>query len=103
MPFHSPIRNQSKPAKSPSSAASLVQAEKLMQIAVLLPASACVGWLIGGWADKRFHQSWIGLFGILLGGILGLVYVIRLVMTNQSTPGSGSSAESGTQEPKSKP
>lgn len=104
MPFHRPIPNQPKPARSPSSVASLVQAEKLMQIAVLLPASACIGWLIGAWADKHLHQSWIGLAGILVGGILGLIYVIRLVMTNPGTnqgiTTSGSEDKNGEEESK---
>jgi F0F1-type ATP synthase assembly protein I len=106
MPFNRPIQNQPSPTKRPSSVAGLMQAEKLMQIAILLPASACVGWLIGGWADKHFHQTWIGLVGILLGGILGLIYVIRLVMTNQNSPGSDTSPENrsnnGIEEQKSK-
>jgi F0F1-type ATP synthase assembly protein I len=67
-----------------------------MQIAVLLPASAFVGWLIGAWLDKTFHQSWLSLAGILLGGISGLVYVVRLVISVKSNPqskaGSGDSA-----------
>ena len=78
-----------------------MQAEKLMQIAVLLPASACVGWLIGAWADRRLHQSWIGLVGILLGGILGLIYVIRLVMANQGSSASTAS-QSKEEEPKTR-
>jgi ATP synthase protein I len=81
-----------------------MQAEKLMQIAVLLPASACVGWLIGGWADRHLHQTWIGLVGILVGGILGLVYVIRLVMTNpgtkQGVAGSGAAGKNEKEESK---
>ncbi len=75
-----------------------------MQIAVLLPASACVGWLIGGWADRHLHQTWIGLVGILVGGILGLVYVIRLVMTNpgtkQGVAGSGAAGKNEKGESK---
>jgi ATP synthase protein I len=78
-----------------------MRAEKLMQIAVLLPASACVGWLIGAWADKHFHQTWIGLVGILVGGILGLIYVIRLVMTNPGTSaGSDSASKKDNEESK---
>jgi F0F1-type ATP synthase assembly protein I len=63
-----------------------VEAEKMMQIAVLLPSSAFVGWLIGAWLDKTLHQSWISLAGILLGGISGLVYVVRLVISVKSNP-----------------
>ena len=70
----------------------LVQAEKLMQIALLLPSSAFIGWLAGAWLDSRLHQEWIGLAGIVFGGISGLVYVIRLVMA--SGAGAGSEASS---------
>ena len=70
-----------RPARKQQSGLSLyVQAEKMLQIAVLLPAAALVGWLVGAWLDGKLHQSWIGLAGILFGGISGLVYVVRLAM-----------------------
>ncbi len=34
-----------------------MQAEKLIQIAMMLPSAAFIGWLIGAWADGRLHQS----------------------------------------------
>jgi len=68
--------------KQPSGLSLYVQAEKMLQIAVLLPAAAIVGWLAGAWLDGKLHQTWIGLAGILFGGISGLVYVIRLVMVS---------------------
>jgi hypothetical protein len=58
-----------------------VQAEKLMQIAILLPSAAFIGWLLGAWADKAWHQSWIGLAGMVFGGLSGIVYVVRLVLS----------------------
>jgi ATP synthase protein I len=90
MPFNPPIRKSKSPGKGPSGLASLVEAEKMVQIAILLPSSAFIGWLIGAWLDSRLHQSWITLAGILFGGFAGLVYVIRLVVT------SGAHAKSGT-------
>lgn len=66
----------------------LVQAEKLMQIALLLPSAAFVGWLIGAWLDHKFHQSWIGLAGIVFGGIAGLVHVVRMVIEAGRNPAS---------------
>lgn len=51
-----------------------------MQIAVLLPLSAFIGWLAGAWLGHRLNQSWLPLAGILVGGILGLIYVVRLGM-----------------------
>jgi hypothetical protein len=82
MPFNRPIQ-EPRPRTAPSSGIkSLVQAEKLMQIAILLPSSAFIGWLAGAWLDSRLHQGWIGLVGILFGGISGLVYVVRLVLSS---------------------
>ncbi|MGD0787167.1 MAG: AtpZ/AtpI family protein [Terracidiphilus sp.] len=104
MPFNRPIP-QSKPrAKSPSALATLVEAEKLMQIAILLPSSAFIGWLAGAWLDSRLHQEWIAVAGIIFGGVAGLVYVIRLVLAagvktaggrnaNGAEPGKGGSED----------
>jgi ATP synthase protein I len=91
MPFHRPIPESAKPpSKSPSGIKSLVEAEKLMQIAILLPASALVGWLVGAWLGHRLNQSWLPLAGILLGGILGLIYVVRLgISSSGSKPNAG--------------
>lgn len=82
MPFNRPIPNSKPPRRTASGIETLVQAEKLMQIAILLPSAAFIGWLIGIWLDKQFHQSWIGLAGMVFGGISGLVYVVRLVITS---------------------
>jgi len=72
-----------------------VQAEKLMQIALLLPSSAFIGWLAGAWADRYFHQSWIGIAGCVFGGISGLVYVVRLALASGRDSANGAGAESG--------
>lgn len=82
MPFNRPIPDRKPQPKTVGGVQSLVQTEKLMQITVLLPSTAFVGWLAGAWLDRKFGQSWIGLVGILFGGISGLVYVVRLVMTS---------------------
>jgi hypothetical protein len=95
MPFNRPIpdskRNSASRPRTSSGIDTLVQAEKLMQIAILLPSAAFIGWLLGAWADKSFHQSWIGLAGMIFGGISGLVYVVRLVISS-----GGDSAGKGT-------
>ncbi len=86
MAFNNPIpdrkRDSAPPRKTSSGIETLVQAEKLMQIAILLPSAAFIGWLAGAWADKAFHQKWLGIAGIVFGGISGLVYVIRLVISS---------------------
>jgi len=82
MPFNRPIPDDKPSSKPPTAIQGLVQAEKLMQIALLLPSSAFVGWLAGAWADSHFHQSWIGIAGCVFGGISGLVYVVRLALAS---------------------
>jgi F0F1-type ATP synthase assembly protein I len=101
MPFNRPIPDSQQPSKSPSPLASLVQAERMVQIAILLPTSAFVGWIIGAWLDKVLHQSWITLIGILFGGFSGLYYVIRLVMAQGRRPQSGTTSADPT--PPNKP
>ncbi len=100
MAYNRPIPDQ-KPRKSSSGIETLVQAEKLMQIAILLPSAAFIGWLAGAWLDNRLHQSWIGIAGIVFGGISGLVYVVRLVMASGS--GSGNDTKSGNGTGKGSP
>jgi ATP synthase protein I len=95
MPFNNPIPDRKPRSKASSGIESLVQAEKLMQIALLLPSAAFIGWLIGSWLDRRLHQSWIGLVGIVFGGIAGLVHVIRLVMVAGRNPDAKGLIENG--------
>lgn len=86
VPFNKPIPERKDPElperRDSGGLQTLVQAEKLMQIAILLPSAAFIGWLFGAWADKALHTSWISVAGIALGGIAGLVYVVRLVLTS---------------------
>jgi hypothetical protein len=94
MPFNNPIPDRNRepaPRKTSSGIDTLVQAEKLMQIAILLPSAAFIGWLFGAWADKGLHQTWISLAGLIFGGISGLVYVIRLVISTGNDSGKGKS------------
>ena len=100
MPFNRPIPDSKPRSKTSSGIETLVQAEKLMQIAILLPSAAFIGWLAGAWLDSRLHQSWIGIAEIVFGGISGLVYVIRLVMASggDSKPNSGNGTGKGSSE-----
>ena len=90
MAYNNPIPDHEPPRKMSSGLNTLVEAEKLMQIAILLPSAAFVGWLLGAWADRAWHQSWIGIAGIVFGGISGLVYVVRLVIATGPRNGKGS-------------
>ena len=55
----------------------LVKAESMIQLAIALPAGCVIGWLVGGWLDRHFHQSWISIAGILLGALAGFVQIFR--------------------------
>lgn len=90
MAYNRPIPDPAPKTKTSSGIETLVQAEKLMQIAILLPSAAFIGWLLGAWADRVWHQSWLGIAGIVFGGISGLVYVVRLVISTGNEKKSGS-------------
>lgn len=95
MPFNRPIPKERQGTKFSSGLASLVEAEKMIQVAVLLPSSAFVGWIFGALLDKVFHQSWIALVGILFGGISGIVYVVRMVIESGKKPKRKADPDSG--------
>jgi ATP synthase protein I len=91
MAFNRPIPNPKPSTKLSSGIGAIAEAEKLMQIALLLPSAAVIGWLIGAWLDHRLHQSWIAIAGIVFGCISGLVYVIRMAMAAERDSGPGTS------------
>ena len=94
MPFNRPIPEQKLRTKFSSGIGALVEAEKLMQIALILPCSVLICWLAGAWADSRLHQHWIGIAGIVLGGVSGLVYVVRLALASGGNSATGAETES---------
>jgi ATP synthase protein I len=53
----------------------LVKAESMIQLAIALPAGCVIGWLIGSWLDRHFHQGWISIAGIILGAVAGFVQI----------------------------
>jgi hypothetical protein len=57
----------------------LLKAEKMTQIAFILPAAVLVGWLAGAGLDRWLHTSWIYVVGILLGVAAGFVQIFRMV------------------------
>jgi F0F1-type ATP synthase assembly protein I len=56
----------------------LLQAETMMQIALVLPLSCIVGWALGDFLDHKLHQSWIAMLGLALGVAAGFIQVIRM-------------------------
>jgi len=95
MPFHRPLPNSDSRSKMSSGVEAVVEAEKLLQIALVLPCAAVVGWIIGAWADKHFHQTWIAIVGIVFGAISGLVFVIRTVLKAERDTRSETGTEKG--------
>ena len=90
MPFHRPIPDSNQRGKRSGIIDAIVQAEKMIQIAFVLPCATFVGWLIGLWLDHLLHQSWLAIVGLIFGGISGLVYAIKLaLMTEKQVTGSG--------------
>ena len=55
----------------------LVKAESMIQLAIALPAGCVIGWLVGSWLDRHFHQNWMAIVGILLGAAAGFIQIFR--------------------------
>jgi F0F1-type ATP synthase assembly protein I len=55
----------------------LIQAERLTQIAFVLPAAVLIGWGAGALLDKWLHQHWIYIVGLILGAVAGMVEAVR--------------------------
>jgi F0F1-type ATP synthase assembly protein I len=60
----------------------LVEAEKMVQVALLIPSGTVVGWLIGVGLDRWLHQHWIYIAGLLFGATAGFVQMFRTVLQN---------------------
>ena len=104
MPFHRPIPESKTARQRPTTTAcpskpraglpedilgAWVQAEKMMQIALMLPWAAFIGWLIGYGLDRWLHQTWIAMIGIVVGILSGLVGAIRMAMVYAADPKAG--------------
>ena len=96
MPFHRPLPKSDSRSKFSSGVNAVVEAEKLLQLALMLPCAALIGWFLGAWADKHFHQSWIAIFGVMFGAISGLVYVIQMALKAERSTRSGDGTNGGT-------
>jgi F0F1-type ATP synthase assembly protein I len=56
------------------------QAAEYSTLALLLPVSTGVGWLLGHLLDKAFGTGYLNIAGLLLGSVAGFVQLIRQVM-----------------------
>lgn len=95
MPFIRPNPNAKPRSKVSSGVEAVVQAEKLMQMALMLPSAVVIGWVIGAWGDSRLHQSWMAIAGIVLGAVSGLTYVIRMAVQAEKNMRPDGKAASG--------
>ena len=86
MPFNAPIPNRKGDGKPSGLFSALIQAEKMIQVAFILPCAAFIGWLGGDWLGGRLHQPWLAAVGVVFGGAAGLVYVVRLAMNALNDP-----------------
>jgi len=96
MPFNRPLPDSGSRSKRSDGIDAIVKAETGIQIALILPSSVVVCWLIGAWADKHFHQTWISIAGIVFGAISGLVYIIQYVIRADRQDRNETAAQSGT-------
>jgi F0F1-type ATP synthase assembly protein I len=90
MPFNNPPPDsgaEKKTSRQSAGIASLVQAERLMQIAFLLPCAMLIGWGAGWWVDNHFHTEWATIAGLVLGLVAGMVSVIRMALGAGNPPG----------------
>jgi F0F1-type ATP synthase assembly protein I len=97
MPYHRPIPEENPRGKPSGLFSAYIEAERLIQIALILPCAVVVGWLVGAWLDTRLHQSWIALVGILVGGIAGLTGAVRIALAAGADPKLENQSGNGTE------
>ncbi len=79
--FNPPNPNQARRSASGSSGLKgYAQAERMMQIAFVLPCGLAIGWAAGWWIDSHFHQHWATVTGVILGILGGMVSAVRLAL-----------------------
>jgi uncharacterized membrane protein YfcA len=103
MPYNRFDNDPKEPSKASSGMGAYIQAEKLMQIAFVLPAAVVIGWIGGWWLSNHFHQKWMELAGIFFGCMVGLVYVVQTAVAveketrmrngNGNGPGKGTGSD----------
>jgi uncharacterized membrane protein YfcA len=79
-----------------SGIAGLVEAEKLMQVAFVMPAAVLIGWAAGWWLGNHLHQKWIEIAGVVFGCVSGLFYVIQMAVATEKKTSMGDDTQDGT-------
>ncbi len=75
----------------------LIEAEKLLQVAIVLPAAVLVGWGAGWWLGHALHQKWIETAGIVFGCVSGLFYVIQMAVQAEKNTRMGDESGMGNE------
>jgi len=70
--------------RDPQKRSFLVLAARYSALALALPASTFVGWIIGTLLDKWLHTTWLYLVGLIVGSVAGFVELIRAVTSSES-------------------
>lgn len=90
VPYQRPIPEKKSRPGSQAGMSGLIgawiQAEKMIQIALVLPCAALIGWLLGLWLDHALHQKWIAIAGIIFGIVSGLVGAIQMAVAFNADP-----------------
>jgi F0F1-type ATP synthase assembly protein I len=63
----------------------ILNAERLTQIAFVLPAAVLIGWGAGALLDKWLHQDWIYIVGVIFGAVAGMVEAVRQALRANNT------------------
>jgi len=58
-----------------------------MSLALVLPVSTFVGYLIGYWLDRKLGTQWLRIVFLILGSVAGFVQLIRQIMRDSRDDG----------------
>jgi len=86
-PIPKPIGDKKQESGMSGMLGAWVQAEKLMQIALMLPSAAFIGWLAGYGLDRWLHQNWMAMAGAVFGILAGLVGAVRMAIAYSTKNG----------------
>jgi len=86
VPYHRPIPEKRSTDNLGGLMSAWIQAEKLAQLAMMLPCAGFIGWLAGYGLDRWLHQAWIAMAGAVFGVIAGLIAVVRIAIAYGSDP-----------------
>lgn len=96
MPFHRAIPPTKPDDKAGSGFKSYVEAERLGQIAFVLPSAVVLCGAAGYQADRLLHQKWMLVAGIVFGSISGIYYVIQTAYAAEKASRKQDAAQNGT-------